>query len=82
MLLSCLCYPWCLYLLLHRLLTGVILQAWDSITDGGLPAQKEQPPQFDPVSQQPCGACWLSLMLFLLTVLLLLRAVTNLALTC
>ena len=48
---------------MHRLLTSVILQDWDSITDGGLPAEKEQPLQFDAVSQQPCGACWLSLTL-------------------
>ena len=64
MLFLCLCYPWCL--LLHGLLTNLILQAWDSITDGGLPADKEQPLHTGAqlqVSQQPCGACWFSLIL-------------------
>ena len=49
------------------------VQAWDSITDGGLPAEKEQPLHFGAqlqVSQQSCGACWLSLILDLAVVLL------------
>ena len=76
-LLSRLCYPWCLYFQMHRVLTHLILQAWGSITDDGLPTEKEQPLHFGAqlqVSQQTCGACWLSLMLHFADVLLLLRA--------
>ena len=40
-LLSCLRCLWCLHLLLHGLLTNLTLQAWDSIPDAGLPADKE-----------------------------------------